>query len=90
VTPHALLIPFDFLLRNGLQFDLARDVPKRHLGGEISRCCEGEWCSGERVGGGVGGGVDGSAARRSPLSGVVVPATVCGALLKAMAMMWGL
>jgi len=29
LTPHALLV----LLRNGLQCNLARDVPKRRLGG---------------------------------------------------------
>ena len=31
LPPHALLIPLDFLLRNGLQSDLARDVPRRRL-----------------------------------------------------------
>jgi len=31
LTPHALLIPRDFLLRNGLLCELARDVPRRRL-----------------------------------------------------------
>ena len=42
LTPHALLIPLDFLLRNGLQSDLVRDVPRRRVGPGISRDCEGE------------------------------------------------
>ena len=52
LAPHALLIPLDFLVRNGLQCDLARDVPRHRLAGGSSRGREGERGSGERVGGG--------------------------------------
>jgi hypothetical protein len=37
LTPHALLIPLDFLLRHGHQYDLTRYVPRHRLGGGISR-----------------------------------------------------
>ena len=55
LTPHAPFIPLDFLLQNGLQCDLAHDIPGRRLGGGSSCGHEGDWGSGERVGGGVGG-----------------------------------
>jgi len=55
LTPHALLIPLDFLLRNGLQCDLARDIPRRSRGEGTSRDRDGERGSGARVGGGGGG-----------------------------------
>jgi len=32
LAPYALLVPLDFLLRNGLQRDLARDVSRHRLG----------------------------------------------------------
>ena len=50
LTPHALLIPFDFLL----QCSLVRDVPRCHLGRGMSHVHEGERGSGERVGRGGG------------------------------------
>jgi len=55
LAPDTLLIPLDFLLRNGLQCDLARDVPRRGLGGGTPRGREGERGSGARVKGGGGG-----------------------------------
>jgi len=63
LTPQALPIPLNFLLRNGLQCDLARDVPRRRLGRGAPRGGEGERGIGESWGGGRG--VDGLAARRS-------------------------
>jgi len=54
LAPHALLVPLDFLLRNGLQCNLARYIPWRRLGGRILRGREGEQGSGERVRGGGG------------------------------------
>ena len=42
LTPHALLITLDFLLRNGHQSDLVCDVPRRRVGPGISRDYEGE------------------------------------------------
>ena len=44
--------PLNLLLRNRLQYDPARDVPRHRLGGEISRGHEGERGNGEKVGGG--------------------------------------
>jgi len=67
LAPHALLIPLDFLLQNGPQCGLARDVHRHRLCGGTPRGREGERGSGERVGGGgeERGGVDGPATRRS-------------------------
>ena len=89
-APHALLLPFDFPLRNRLQCDLACDVPRCRLGGGLPRGREEERVRRERVGGGGGGRVDGPAARRSAgvhCSGGYVP---CRALQYAMTLMWGL
>jgi len=55
LAPHALLIPLDFLLRNRLQCDLTRDVPRHWLGGGAVCGRESEQGSGERVGCGGGG-----------------------------------
>jgi len=46
------LVPLDFLLQNGPQCSLARDVPRHRLCGGTPRGREGERGSGERVGGG--------------------------------------
>ena len=51
LAPHALLIPLNFLLWNGLLCNLAHDIPRRQLGGGALCGHKGEWGSGERVGG---------------------------------------
>jgi len=62
LTPQAVPIPLEFLLRNGLQCDFACDVPTRRLGGGAPRGGEGDRGNGESWGGGRW--VDGPAARR--------------------------
>jgi len=54
-SPHALLVPLDLLLRNGLQRDIARDV--RRLGGVNMRGCMGSG-RGDREDGCGGKGVE--------------------------------
>ena len=70
LAPHALLVPLDFLLQNGPQCSPTCDVPRRRLGGGTLRGCEGEWGSGERVGGGGEGRrgwAGGAALNKGPL-----------------------
>ena len=52
LTPHALLIPLDFLLQNGPQCSLTCDIPRHHLCGGTLCGHKGEQGSRERVGGG--------------------------------------
>ena len=54
LAPYALrvLVPLDFLLQNGPQCGLARDVPRHCLCGGTLHSHEGERGSRERVGGG--------------------------------------
>jgi hypothetical protein len=72
-APHALLIPLDFLLRNGLQRDMAGDV--RHLGGVSMHGCMGGGRGGQdRCGrGGLGGGCEGGHGQTGGVALVKVP-----------------
>jgi len=90
LTPHALLIPLDFILRNRFQCDLTRGVPRHRLGGGAFRGRERERSSGERVvcgGGGRRRWASWVALSKGPLFWWYVS---CRALPYAMVMMQGL
>jgi len=65
LAPHDLLIPLDFLLRNRLQCDLTRDVPRHRLGGGASRGRERDGVAGRESDVAEGEGEDELAGRRS-------------------------
>jgi len=88
LTPQALLIPLDFLLRNRLQCNIARDIPDAVWAEGFRVVAEESGVAGRELGVTMGGGVDGPAARRSTrVHWWYVP---CRALPYAMTMMWGL
>src|SRR6267154_1095259 len=73
-APHALLVPLDLFLRNGLQRDIARDI--RRLGGVSMRGRMGSGRGDREDGcgrGGLGGGREGGRGRMGGAALVKVP-----------------